>query len=91
METIIAKHRNHPSINAITEKTEKLGNPIFGFDFTSYKETVKEVNHLKSMMVSQKTDVPVKIINKNIDIIISCIIILITGCHVLPFPLVLNT
>ena len=56
MEIAITKYRNHPSINVITEKIEKHGNPTFGFDFTSYEKTVKEVNHLKSRKVSQKTD-----------------------------------
>ena len=54
MEIAIAKYGNHPSIIAITEKMEKLGNPTFGFDFTSYEETVKEVNNLKIRKVSQK-------------------------------------
>ena len=80
MEIIIAKYRNHPIINAITEKIEKLGNPTFGFGFTSYK-----VNNLKIRKVSQKTDIPVEIIKENIDILIYCITILITRCHVLPF------
>ena len=48
---------------------KKLGNPSFGFDFTSYEETVKEVNNLKIKNVSQKTDIPVKIVTGNIDII----------------------
>ena len=65
VEIAITNYRNHPSINVITEKIEKHGNPTFGFDFTSYEETVKEVNHLKSRKVSQKTDIPVKIIQKN--------------------------
>ena len=41
---------------------EKLGNPTFSFDFTSYEETVKEFNNLKFRKVSQKSDLPVKII-----------------------------
>ena len=68
MKTAIAKYGNHPSIIAITEKMEKLGNPTFGFDFTSYEETVKEVNNLKIRKVSQKRDIPVRIIKENIDI-----------------------
>ena len=68
MEIAIAKYGNHPSIIAITEKMEKLGNPTFGFDFTSYEETVKEVNNLKIRKVSQKRDIPVRIIKENIDI-----------------------
>ena len=35
----------------------KLGNPTFGFYFTSYEETVKEVNNLKIRKVSQKIDI----------------------------------
>ena len=54
VEIAITKYGNHPSIIAITEKMEKLGNPTFGFDFTSYEETVKEVNNLKIRKVSQK-------------------------------------
>ena len=46
---------------------EKLGNPTTGFDFTSYEERVKEVINLKIRKVSQKTDIPVKIIKENID------------------------
>ena len=42
----IAHYRNHPCINAITEKMEKLVNTNLSFDFSSYKETVKEVNKL---------------------------------------------
>ena len=55
VEIAIAKNRNHPSIIAITEKMEKLSNPTFGFDFTSYEQTVKKVNNLKIRKVSQKT------------------------------------
>ena len=69
MEIAIAKYGNHPSIIAVTEKMEKLGNPTFGFDFTSYEETVKEVNNLKIRKVSQKTDIPVRIIKEKIDIV----------------------
>ena len=67
MEIAIAKYGNHPSIIATTEKMEKLGNPTFGFDFTSYEETLKEVNDLNIRKVSQKTDIPVRIIKENID------------------------
>ena len=69
VEIPMAKYGNHPSIIAITEKMEKLGNPTFGFNFTSYEETVKEVNNLQIRKVSQKTDIPVRIIKENIDIV----------------------
>ena len=48
---------------------EKLGNPIFNFKFTSHEETEKEVNNLKIKKASQESDIPVKIIKENVDII----------------------
>ena len=33
---------------------EKLGNPAFGFGFTSYEEILKEVNNIKIRKVSSK-------------------------------------
>ena len=69
VEIAISEYGNHPSITAITEKMEKLGNPTFGFHFTSYEETVTEVNNLKIRKASQKTDIPVRIIKENIDIV----------------------
>ena len=68
VEIAVEKYGNHPSTIAITEKTEKLGNPTFGFDFTSYEETVKEVNNLK-IIFSKNPDIPVRIIQENIDVV----------------------
>ena len=65
----IIKYKNHPSKKAITDKMEKLGKPIFNFKFTSHEETEKEVNNLKIKKTSQKSDIPLKIIKKNVDII----------------------
>ena len=56
MEIPIAKYRNQPGMNAITEKMEKLDDPTFGYDFTSYEETVKRVSNLKSRKVSSSKD-----------------------------------
>ena len=69
MEVAIANYGNHPSIIELTEKMEKFGNPTFGFDFTLHEETVKEVTNLKIRKVSQKIDIPVRIIKENIDIV----------------------
>ena len=69
VEIAITKHQNHPSIIAITEKMEKLGNPSFSFEFTSNEEIVKEVNSLKIRKASQKVDIPIRIIKENIDIV----------------------
>ena len=84
-EITTAIYRNHLNISAITEKMGKLGNPTFCFDFILYEETVKEVNNLKSKNVSQKVDIPVKIVEESRYCFI---IILITRCHVLIFPLI---
>ena len=54
VELAIEKYGNHPSIIAITQKMEKLGNLTFGFNFTSFEETVKEVNNLKIRKIFQK-------------------------------------
>ena len=53
VEIAITKHQNHPSIIAITEKMEKLGNPSFSFEFTSYEEIVKEVNNQEGFSKSR--------------------------------------
>ena len=65
----IIKYKNPLSINAISNRIEKLGNPIFNFKFTSHKVTEKEVNNLKFKKASQKSDIPVKIIKENVDIV----------------------
>ena len=54
MEIAIVKYRNHSSINAITEKMKKSGNPTFGFDFTFNEQSVKGINNSRSRKVSQK-------------------------------------
>ena len=69
VEMAIIKYKNHPSKKVITDKMEKLGKPIFNFKFTSHEETEKEVNNLKIKKASQKSDIPLKIIKENVDII----------------------
>ena len=65
----IIKYKNHPSIKAITDRVEKLGKSTFNFKFTSHEEREKEVNNLKIKKTSQKSDIPLKIIKENVDII----------------------
>ena len=65
----IIKYKNHPRIKAITYRMEKLGKPTFNFKFTSHKETEKEVNKLNIKKASQKSDIPLKNIKENVDII----------------------
>ena len=54
VEMAIIKYKNHPNKKAITDRMEKLGNPVFNFKFTSHEETEKEINNLKIKKVSQK-------------------------------------
>ena len=48
---------------------ENFGNFTFSFNFISYDDIVKELNKLKTKKVSQKTDIPIKIVKENVDII----------------------
>ena len=48
---------------------KNLCNFTFSFNFISHDEVVKELNNLKSKKASQKTDIPLKIVNENVDII----------------------
>ena len=41
----------------------------FNFKFTSHGETEKEVDNLKIKKASQKSDIPLKIIKENVDLI----------------------
>ena len=65
----IIKYKNHPSIKATTDRMEKLRKPIFNFKLTSHEEIEKELNNLKIKNASQKSDIPLKIIKENVDII----------------------
>ena len=69
VEMAITKYKNHPSIKAITDRMEKLDNPIFNFKPNFHEKTEKEVNNVKIKKASQKSDIHVKIIKKNVDII----------------------
>ena len=46
-----------------------LGKFTLSFSFISYDDTVKELNKLKSKKASQKTNIPIKIVKKKVDII----------------------
>ena len=48
---------------------KNLGNFTFSFNFISHEDTVKELNKLKNKKASQKTDIPIKIVKENVDII----------------------
>ena len=49
VEMALKKHKNHPSMNAITERMKILGNFTLSFNFISHDDTVKELNKLKNL------------------------------------------
>ena len=61
--------KTHPSINVITKRMKNLGNFTYSFNFISHDDTVRELNKLKSKKASQKTDIPIKVVKENVDII----------------------
>ena len=69
VEMALKKHKNHPSITAIIKKMENLGNSTFSLNFISHDAIVKELDKLKTKKASQKTDIPIKIVKENVDII----------------------
>ena len=68
VEMALKKYKNHPSMNAITERMKILGNFTSNVNFISHVDTVKELNKLKNKKASQKTDIPIKIVKKNANI-----------------------
>ena len=48
---------------------KNLGHFTFSFSFISHANIVKELNKLKTKKVSQKTDIAIKIVKENVDII----------------------
>ena len=69
VEMALKRYKNHPSITAITKRMKNLGNFTFSFNFISHDDIVKELNKLKTKKASQKTDIPIKIVKENVDII----------------------
>ena len=68
LEAAILKFKNYPSLNAIRGKISNLDNPNFYFEYTSFDQTLKELEKLDSKKTSQMNDIPVKIIKENKDI-----------------------
>ena len=65
----IEKYKNHPSILTIKNKMQSLGHPSFIFQYVSHYQVLKEVNKLNPRKASQDSDIPVKVIRENIDIV----------------------
>ena len=88
VEMALKKYKNHPSITAITKRMKNLGNFTFSFNYISHDDILKELNNLKTKKASQKTDIPIKIVKENVDIISHFLYHnLIICCHALPFQL----
>ena len=65
VEAAILKFKNHPSLNAIRGKMLK---PKLYFDYTSFDQTLKELEKLDPKKTSQMNDIRVKVIKGNKDI-----------------------
>ena len=64
----LEKHKDHPSIMPIKNKMTSMDNPKFCFRFVSLNDTLKRVNKLNRKKASQATDILVKIIKENKDV-----------------------
>ena len=69
VETAILKFKKYPSLNAIRGKLSKLGDPKFYFEYTSFDQTLKELEKPDPKKTSQMNDIPVKVIKENKDIV----------------------
>ena len=67
------KFKNHRSLNAIRSKISKLDNPNFYFEYTSFDQTLKELEKLDPKKTSQMNDIPVKVFKENKGIVASSI------------------
>ena len=63
------KYKDHPSIISIKNKMTRMDNPKFSFSFVSLNEILNGVDKLNRKKASQATDIPVKIIKENKDVI----------------------
>ena len=66
---IIEKHKHHQSIISINKKMREKGLPKFRFHLVTLEETFKEVALLSDKKASQASDIPVKIVKENRDLI----------------------
>ena len=66
---------------------KNLGNFTFNFKFISHGDIVEELYKLKTKKASQKTDIPIKIVNENVDIISHFLYHNFNNFHALSFQL----
>ena len=65
----LEKYKDHPSITSIKNKMTSMDNSKFSFRFVSLNKTLNVVDKLNRKKASQATDMPVKIIKENKDVI----------------------
>ena len=66
---VVEKYKHHQSIISINKKMREKGLPKFSFHFFTLVETRKEVALLNGKKAFQASDIPVKIIEENRDLI----------------------
>ena len=66
---VVEKYKHHQSIISINKKMREKGLPKFSFHLVTLEETFKEVALLSDKKASQASDIPVKIIKENRDLI----------------------
>ena len=66
---ITEKYKHHQSIISINKKMREKGLPKFSFHLVTLEETFKEVALLSDKKASQASDIPVKILKENRDLI----------------------
>ena len=66
---VVEKYRHHQSIISVNKKTREKGLPKFSFHFVTLEETLKEAALLSDKKASQASDISVKIIKENRDLI----------------------
>ena len=66
---LVEKYKHYQGIISIDKKVRERGQPKFNFHFATLEETLKEVAVLSDKKASQASDIPVKIIKENRDLI----------------------
>ena len=66
---LVKKYKHYQGIISINKKVRERGQPKFNFHFATLEETLKEVALLSDKKASQVSDIPVKIIKENLDLI----------------------
>ena len=69
VSAVVQKYKHHQSIISNNKEIREKGLPKFNFHFATLEENLKEVALLSDKKVSQASDIPVKVIKKNRDLV----------------------